>query len=508
MVTRPRRLLVPSVILGLAMSMLTACSDSDPASDDGGMLTLYRRPLPPTLLASEADDSELASAIYGDLLRYDANEEVYGVIADDVELVDANHFTLKLREGVTFTDGTDLDAEAVKYNWEWQAREENESDAFAAARQIKSLDVVDPQTLEITLNSPNVDFPLEVTLGALNNIGSPTAMEDDIDAFARKPVAAGPFKVGEFVADDHVSLVSNPDYFESGEPSLERVEVQAVAEFDQMRNALTSSSVSMGTIANAVEMKEFEDIGLDAVQADLQGGRQYVFGIDRAPFDDKRVRQAVAMALDFQGMNEAVYNGSETVIHSLYDEDSPYYASDLEPLPFDPDAAQDLIDDYVADVGHPVEFELMTSNDGTKALEAQWIAQELNALNNVQVKVNSVDEATRTELLVDRDFQMSEVGMSFSGATIDLEPRLQSESSRNYGYYSNAKVDALLQKIRSTTDEDERTAAVHELEAIVIEDVPWVPTFGWSYGRAVTNDLDGLEIWGDNIPMLEKLNLP
>jgi peptide/nickel transport system substrate-binding protein len=207
------------------------------------------------------------------LLRYGEDGKVYGVMVDGIESSDPSTWVMRMRDYVKFTDGTPIDANSVKTNWMWHADQANSSQAYDLASQIASLEVVDPKTLKITLKAPNDKFALDVTNSQLNTMASPKSMGMK-DVFAKRPFAAGPFMVSEWIPNDHLTLVRNPYYYLKDHPYVRELKFLLQADVQQKITALKSGVPVMVQVTSADEAAKYTEQGL-AVSGP-SGGTQWV----------------------------------------------------------------------------------------------------------------------------------------------------------------------------------------------------------------------------------------
>ena len=196
---------------------LTYVAVSEPANLD-----------PASLSNSLVTQSVYGNALYGQLLEITPEGEVeYGMI-ENLENQDNTTWIVTLREGLTFTDGTPLDAEALKFNWDRSKdRSVAHSQTVASASAIASTTVVDERTLEVTMVKPTAH--LESLLMSLNFVGSPTALAAGPEAFTANPVGAGPFTLESWTRQDRMVLTKNDDYW-GEEVTVDEVEFRYITE--------------------------------------------------------------------------------------------------------------------------------------------------------------------------------------------------------------------------------------------------------------------------------------
>nr|WP_245664527.1 ABC transporter substrate-binding protein [Nocardia grenadensis] len=181
-------------------------------------------------------------AIYGALLYYDPEtRSVVPGMAESFTSQDGKHWTLKLRPGVTFTDGTPFDAAAVAFNWQRALDPSMLSPSRAAARTM-SWRVLDASTLAVTSTEVNHQLPYQLT-ESLAFVGSPTAIEREGADFANAPVGAGPFVFASWARGTELVLERNSGYWDSPRPYLDRFVYKTIPADDQRYNALQADEV-------------------------------------------------------------------------------------------------------------------------------------------------------------------------------------------------------------------------------------------------------------------------
>ena len=215
---------------------------------------------------------------------------------------DFKTWTFKLRPGVKFHDGTTFNAEAVKANFDRQKDPANKCRcAFYIA---KSTDVQAPDELTVVynLNDPTVKLPALMSIPSSNNVvQSPTAWKAKGDDYNRNPVGTGPYIVKSWTAGDRMVLERNPDYWDKGQPYLDRIVLQPLPDAQSRFASLQSGE------ADIIWDDEYDADNIQKAQKDPKltvheyvgsGAPVYAFNTKAPPFDDVRVRQALVMAID------------------------------------------------------------------------------------------------------------------------------------------------------------------------------------------------------------------
>jgi peptide/nickel transport system substrate-binding protein len=162
-------------------------------------------------------------------------------------------WTLKLRPGVTFTDGTPYDAAAVKWTWDEHKNPARRSLSSGAAQGIKTTTVVDPLTLRVELGVPNANFD-RIVASSLAFVPSPTAFQKDPQAFVTRPVGAGPFTLAEWTRGAKLVLKKNPAYWQGPDkPYLDQVAFRVVSDSDQSLNTIASGGADLKISSSATD---------------------------------------------------------------------------------------------------------------------------------------------------------------------------------------------------------------------------------------------------------------
>ncbi len=517
-----RRKSVLATAAGLAAALvLSACGGGDSEQPSaagngsgtptpGGIVKLMQisepRSLDPAVVSNSWSTNPVpGNALYGTLVTTDIETgELRPSMAESFESTDGGAtFTLKLRSGLTFTDGTPLNAEAVKFNWDRIKDPATASSSMGTAALIAETAVVDETTLTVTMAMPIPTFPLEAASTSLNWIASPTALAKGPEAFDANPVGAGPFTLASWSRGDRLVFEKNPDYWDAPKPYVDGIELTTHNDTNQRWNALTSGLVDGASETNSITFDKAETAGLDVVIAPMSGGQYTTMNTTRPPFDDVRARQAVSYAIDLDAVNDVTYQGKGIVPETLFTEDSPFY-KDIPLHTHDPEKAQDLFDELAAE-GKPVSFTFKTYPTAENQAVAQSFQAQLAAFENVTVEVEVLDFANGPATMASKDFDM----VVSAANLLDPDPRLwltfHSTSRSNFSGLSDPELDDALLAGRTGATLDERVAAYETVQQRLAELVPGI----W-YGRPrpgfVANDkLHGVVLYGLGSPLPEEM---
>jgi peptide/nickel transport system substrate-binding protein len=440
----------------------------------GGVLTMVLAADPPGLDPVQLQgvqnwaEAVAVSCIYDQLFYPDPHGRPQPKIG--VSLISADQgltWTLTLREGVRFSDGAPLDAEAVRFNWARLADPANRAPSIAAAGLIAEMRAEGPLTLRITLRAPDPRFDRRV-MRSLSAIASPAASD---------PVGAGPFRLAEWTRGERMRFVRNPDYWQSGKPYLDEVVVltgipDAAAKFEAVASGRAQVSLEPAGAHLAryrAEPDRFSLLGTPQAG----GGVALAMNLSRAPFDDMRVRQALSLVLDSAEFVDLAGLADPAMVMTTLDRAGTALAApDIRLPPRDLASARALIDEATAERG-PVRFTLETFPNEGHLREANAIKALVERdLPGVEVRV----AATPVPELMGRwragDFQATNYAIAWADPALDLAPAFASASPMNIMRYANAEADAALARLSGVTDPAAVVRAHHEVLRRVLADLP------------------------------------
>jgi peptide/nickel transport system substrate-binding protein len=388
-------------------------------------------------------------------------------------------WTLKLRPDVKFSDGTPYDAAAVQYNWQRFADPTNKAVFAQYAQEIGTYDVVDPQTLKVTLKAADVNWDQWVAR-ALSTIGSPTALKANPAGFSAKPVGAGPYLLKDWVRGSQMTLVRNPNYWQKGKPYIDEIDLKNVNDDAARYNTVTTGGAQVALDGAAQNIRQFRASGKYDVLSTLPngGGNAFMMNMSKPPFNDIRVRKAMSLVLDSQEVvQRSDFGDATTVVKTVDEKTSPYYNPKLTLPKSNVAEAQKLIDSYVADNGgKPVDFSYLALNVQTHIRIANAMqAMITSKLKNVNESIEVLDVVTGVPKIASGNFQAALISTSIWADPVLDDPSIfRSTSGANYMKYNNPAVDAALNEITTTTDPKARQQAHDTVIENVLKDVPLV----------------------------------
>ena len=462
---------------------------------------------PHTVTAS--NDFRILVNVYDGLVRYkDGTLEVEPALAESWEISeDGKTYTFKLREGVTFHDGSDFNAEAVKFNFDRMLKDDHpfyDTGPFPLSfnfASVEAVNAIDAQTVEFKLKEPFAPF-LSNLAYPTGLIVSPAAVEQHGKEFGRNPSGTGPFKFVEWQSNQRVVIERNPDYWD-GAASLEAVVFRPITDANTRVAEMMAGGIDVMVEVPPDNLATFKDDANFAVSE--QAGPHVWFTIlntKAGPFADKKVRQAANYAVNKETLVNDVLQGAATVAAGPIPPAFNWVESAVEPYPYDPEKAKALLAE--AGVESP-ELTFYVTEGGSGMLDpinmGAAIQADLQAVG-FNVKIETYEWNTflgRVNPGLEGKADMAE--MAWMTNDPDTVPYLTLRTDAmpdkggfNSGYYSNPKVDELLEKARTSTDQAERGKLYGEVQQIVHEDAPWLFVANWKQNVVTTAAVQGLKL--------------
>ncbi|MEX5631596.1 ABC transporter substrate-binding protein [Parafrankia sp. FMc2] len=461
--------------------------------------------LDPALLGNAAPIAAVVgNALYGTLMIDDDSGKTEFRMAESFETTDeGTTFTLKLRSGLTFSDGTPFNAEAVKFNWDRNKDPAVRSVNIAEASLIASTEVVDDLTLKVTMTTPVPAFAGAVVNSVLNWIGSPAALQAGSTAFDEKPIGAGPFTLESWTRQADLKLVKNPKYYDAPKPYLDSLVVRAVSDASQRFNTVSSGGADIAIDSNPVNIDKANTADLSVNVESLNGGFFMALNTRRAPFDDVRARQAFNAAVDLEAANLAVYNGTAEIPETLFTDKSALY-EDIPLHTTDPAKAKRLFDELAAE-GKPVKFSFSTFPSTENRSLAENIQAQLAPYENVDVEVKVVDFAQIPALRANFDFDILVSSAFFRSPDPRLTTAFAGDSPANLSGINDQQLTDALRAGRAAATDADRKAAYSTVQKRLAELSPVLYYTRATFSAYGGTDVGGLRQYGSGSLLPEEV---
>ncbi|MEU9201892.1 ABC transporter substrate-binding protein [Streptomyces sp. NPDC048332] len=426
---------------------------------------------PAVTYATGASGGSALAAVYDVLMRYDTAAKKYEPqLAESLRSSDdLKTWTLKLREGVKFSDGTPLDADAVTASIAWY-RKSKGADTALLAPNVAKTEATDDTTVVFTLRTPWATFPAMLAQ-APGMIVAPAAYAGK----TFKPIGAGPFVLGTYAPQEEMVLKANKNYFK-GRPHLDALRFTWPQSDRTKLESLQDGTVDLTYMRSP-------DVVDEAVKAGHPGeltltglGNMVVINTrEGRPGADLRVRKAMALALDPELDTERAYNGKGLPGKEIFPPESRLH-SRVKPLGVDLDQAKKLLAEAKKD-GYDGTVTYMDGTDPVSrakgvvtkaALERVGFTVKLDLVSSI------ADRTSKTYVEHDFDLSRGAASISESDPYHRLQSVLNSTSYGNPGGYANPRMDALLVRLQAADSDAETQKILDEVQTLFNEDVPLV----------------------------------
>ncbi len=411
---------------------------------------------------------DLIAIVYERLVEFDEAGEPQPMLAESWETPDDLTYVFTLRQGVTFHNGRPLTAEDVKFTFE---RIKDEATASPWASQFAPVDTIeatDDLTVTFNLSAPYGPF-----LATLSSAYASIVPADDSLDLQTTMVGTGPFLLEAWEQDTETVMVANASYWIPDEPQLNTLRWLILPEESARLAAVRTGEIHLTAIADPLTVEAAT--GSEGVQVIEQATTDYYllgFNTAEPPFDDPKVRRALAMAVDRQAIIDAVFFGrgevSGPIVPTLGD-----WAQPVEQLPtytVDREQAQTLLEEAGAS---DLSFTILVGSLYQEFVNIALVIQDQLAEIGVTAELEQVEWGTFIDRWVARDFQSF---VSFNGSGNDpdraLYPAFVTDGSVNAFQFSDEEVDRLLESGRTTTDRDGRVSIYQNVEVALAEAAP------------------------------------
>ena len=404
-------------------------------------------------------------------------------------------WTIKLQTGIEFQDGTPFNAEAVKAQFDRFLDPATNCTCAPTVAQITSVEAPDDTTVVFTLNAPNA-FWANTLAGTLGFIASPTATAEFGADYARNPVGTGPFSLESY---DNLVLKKNPNYWKKDDkgnqlPYLDEIKIEPIPDSKVRLQSLRSGDIDIFQTADTDNIVDVVKGG-DAFKVQKVTGTSstiVLLNISKPPFDDIRMRQAYAYALNRQEINRVQYGGARQESYSAYNPGSPFYTEEGEQPHYDLAKAKKLVADLKTD-GKPVDFTAICipTDESRRVL---GLVQDQMKKAGMTVTNEFKDQGSYVNQIFSKsgDYQAGCFRSPQTATPDGLHDSLITDGSGNVMFYSNKTVDKDLDAIRATTDEDEQAELVKKVQVKAAKDLPVLQLLFDLFGNIHTDKVSGL----------------
>jgi len=443
------------------------------------------------LLASDSTSHEIAGLIFNGLIKYDKDIRIVGDLAESWEISkDGLVITFHLRKGVRWHDGRPFTAADVLYTYQVTVDPKTPTAYAGDFLKVKKAEALDDWTFRATYDKPFAPALMRWSVGILPK-HLLAGKEITTSPLGRRPIGTGPYKFKEWVTGQKIVLVSNPDYFE-GRPYIDGYILRIIPDTATMFLELRANGIDRMGLTPLQFTRQTEN---NLFRENFNKYRYLSFAytymgynLKNPLFADKRVRQAIAHAVNRVEIIDGVLLGLGKPATGPYKPGTWAYNPDVRAYPYDPAKAKALLaeagwkdlngDGVLEKDGRPFAFEIITNQGNEIRAKCAEIIQRRLSEVGIKVKIRVVEWAAFVKDFINK----RKFDATILGWTIPMEPDLYDvwHSSKtgpeelNFISYKNAEVDALIEKGRETFDQSVRKSCYDRIQEILAEEQPYL----------------------------------
>jgi peptide/nickel transport system substrate-binding protein len=469
------------------------------------------------------DEGLVQDKIFETLVFLDNENNVHPWLATSWEPSEDNlTWTFHLRDDVTFHNGEPFNAEAVRFSiHRFLGKEPGSEKAvyYTQLAQIDHVEVVDEYTINIVMTEPFA--PILRNLGHhAAGIVPPGAVKEKGENFISEPVGTGPFRFVSWVRDDSIVLEKNPDYWQEGEPTIDKLIYKVIPEGSARVAALQAGEVDF---IDNVPPEAIPQIEADAdLVMEIAPAQRVVFicmNVTMEPFTDIKVREAVVHAVNIEElvsslMSDVAFVARPTFAPGVWgsDQEIPYYG-------YDPEKSKQLLEEAGWEMGpdgirvkdgQPLEVTLNTTK-GRYIKDEEMSLFIAEALREVgfDAKAEVVEAQLHFQTITNRGYPFYVLGAGISSGDIDfgISILFHSEASYNGFDLDDPAIDELILEARAESDTEKRMELYKEAQMMIRNQYVWLPIYYSTILQAHTDAVKGyvpnpaehIRLWGVTI---------
>ncbi|MGL4252796.1 MAG: glutathione ABC transporter substrate-binding protein [Fusobacteriaceae bacterium] len=419
---------------------------------------------------NDQPSSRVSAQIYDRLVEQDEKMQPQPGLAEKWEQPDPRTTVFHLRKGVKFHNGEELKASDVKFTLD---RMMASPTVAHIAGSLEKVEVVDDYTVKLITKQPFGPL-LNHLAHTAASILNEKAVKEGGDAYGQKPVGTGPYMINTWQAGDSITLKANPDYYKGASP-IPTVVFRNIPEGTNRTIGLETQEIDIAYDIEPMDKKRVaDDQDLTLIEEPSLSMAYLGFNTNKKPFDDKRVRQAIAYGIDVQPIIDTVYQGAGTPANSPIGPLVFGYSKDAKGYPHDMAKAKELMKESGHENGF--DFKIWTNDSPARRDIATIVQDQLKPLG-VNVAIETLEWGAYLDGTARGDHDMFILGwVSVTGdADYGLYALFHSSAkggAGNRSFYSNPEVDALLDQARGSTDNNERVGLYDKAQKMIQEDLP------------------------------------
>lgn len=515
--------LAKMAILSLVILLIVGCAPtaapaakSSAANISGGTFTRAMTSEPASLDPQGAPSSGLSLVlpyVFDTLVVYDTKFNLVPLLADSWQTApDGKAITMKLKSGVTFHDGTPLNAEAVRFTFQRFKESGMKSPIYDGIKLIDAIQVVDDLTVKFSFKEPTANFWSTITMPYAGII-SPASARKIAETGKGNLVGTGPFMLDKWQAGQSMTFIRNPAYKwgptlvqNRAAPYIDTLVFKVIPDAATQLNALETGDVDAIFVNQPDQRAKLQaNPKIDVEETVLNSLIYLGFNCKKAPFTDPKVRQALAYAVNKDEIIKLALGGIGIPAFAPLPPSLPGFDASLKSyeLGYDPKKAQALLQEAGFKVsanggwekdGQPLKGILLTSNRAPNDAIATLLQSQFKAIG-VATEIQTLDSKAVMDATTQGKFDLLVWRYDWNDPdALNIYLGTDRIGNTNRVAYSNPKVDELLAQGAHELDATKRKQLYVEAQKIILQDAPWQPLYVPLDVLAVSKRFDGIQI--------------
>lgn len=431
--------------------------------------------------------------IYSRLVEADDNMKIYPGLAESWENIDDRTTQFHLRKGVKFHNGYDFTAEDVKFSFE---RMMNSPRIAFVLPPIEKIEIVDDYTVNIITKTPFGPLLAHLSHPALG-IVSKKLLEENPEILKETPIGTGSYKFKEWVLGDKIVLEKNEDFYDKNEKGLKYIVFKNIAEASNRAIALETGEVDIALSISSVDEENIKNN--PELQLFTKPSISYTYigmNVGKSPLNDIRVRKAINYAIDKQAILDVVLNGNGKLATSPLAAGVFGFTDKTKNYEYDVEKAKTLMKEAGYENGFTTT--ILTYNDGINKQIAEIVQAYLKEIG-IELKIEIVEISAYWDITEKGSHYLflGSWGVVTGDADYGLYALYHSSAKGGAGnrdFYENKKVDELLDRAKTETNQDVRKKLYEEIQMTIVEDAPDVMLYNRNLTVGARKNIQGFKI--------------
>jgi len=432
------------------------------------------------ILSNDSASSEIADWLFNGLFKYDKDGNPTVDIAKSYYFESPTKLIIKLRDDVFWHDNQKVTSKDVIFTYQQIINPKVFNSIKSNFQEVQSLNEIDDFTIEVIYKKPYFKA-LEIWMVGLLPYH---ILKDEKDlmtsSFNKNPIGTGSYKLKEFKLGQDIELIANDKYFE-GKPKIDKILYKFLPDPNTSFLYLKQQKLDIGGLDPIQVNRQIDDNfkkDYTILQKQSFTFAYLGFNLKNEKFKDKRIREALSLAINRQELVDILFFGYGKVCNGPFLPGSFAYNEDVKPIMQDIKKAKELLKESGYDENNPFTFEVVTNTGNDIRINAAQILQHQLQRVGVVMKIRVMEwQAFLNTVVHPRNFEAVLLGWSLA-LMPDAYPLWHSSSSKLGGFnlvsYKNEKVDELIEKGMSTINRDELGSIYKEIFKIISDDLPYL----------------------------------